>query len=687
MLSDNLIENTNVIVLRNLINNPFKDSWNGSKIYNFVNYSYSTPLMCDRKYYARATIKSDTANITAVMYIQGGAIPGPRGTASTANTEITISGVYYATTSATDFPTTHSSIFNIPHVSTATNYAKDLILYDVTELYRFLLGYGVISSDSDLKTWCDNNLECHLPSDPFLVSTSVDGTGKTVFKTGSVMATSFVAGDSLSWYDTRELGNKSLDNYFDNANVVGTYNNLGNGTVVITRIDGLAQESPFYPKHKYILQITNSGSASPGLGGFYYRHASKANGVFVQKFVAKLPVGYNVGYGTNSQGTGPVIKFIGSVAGTGKWEEYTVLYKCGSSGNFSDGGYIYAADGATGVTWYVAYVSNIDITGLDEDLKYFTVMPNKTIFKNGKIFARNFDTQNQFPNSDLTDTNYKLPNSSWYIDTTDGAGDSNYSIVQPVGATSDINWGSSFQCRINSQAKYKLSYWVKGKINASNFLTAINYYDDNGRSYYHTNFVYVNGTATTLTQELKSGDTEIKVASNANWKKRNYSYIGVRGSGRTWGRPCVNSATYSTYTSFTEGSVSGVSGNDTILLAKAYSGPTLAVGTVIVESYAGNTYRFPFSSIRLIDADTWNYAEFYIGNPGTIYDGSDNIDYNNFTGIPFSATSLHFYLNIYTNNSSNPIKFSDIRLEEVSNSPHSERRENKLQFKVYPNLS
>lgn len=105
--------------------------------------------------------------------------------------------------------------------------------------------------------------------------------------------------------------------YFDVGSGVGIYNNSGNGNVTHTRVSAADQASPFYPEHKYVLKITTNGTATPGAGGFIAQHIAAANKIFVEKFVAKIPVGYNIVFAYNPQGTGSSVTYLTPTAGTG----------------------------------------------------------------------------------------------------------------------------------------------------------------------------------------------------------------------------------------------------------------------------------------------------------------------------------------------------------------------------------
>jgi len=120
---------------------------------------------------------------------------------------------------------------------------------------------------------------------------------------------------------------------------------------------------------------------------------------------------------------------LSSAAGTGDWEEYSVLYKCGTDGTFSSGGHI-AITGSnnTSVTWYLAYVNDCDITS-DENLKNYSILKNKTKIKNGYLFDKEINCSNILPNGDcFKQENSMLPN-GWSYDTSDYAGNSKCSLV------------------------------------------------------------------------------------------------------------------------------------------------------------------------------------------------------------------------------------------------------------------
>lgn len=167
---------------------------------------------------------------------------------------------------------------------------------------------------------------------------------------------------------------------------------------------------------------------------------------------------------------------------------------------------------STSVTWYVAYINNCDITH-DESLKNYAVLNNKDIIKDNKLFSKNFDETNIFPNGDGSDTSMVLPDGySW--DTTDVAGNAKASISIGVGAKGLSLIGGYMNIKPN--CRYKLSCWVKCKGDMTNYLLGVPYYVDNLQISASLVF-YMPGTLTNLTADLNPGDTTVSVASTANW--------------------------------------------------------------------------------------------------------------------------------------------------------------------------
>lgn len=148
------------------------------------------------------------------------------------------------------------------------------------------------------------------------------------------------------------------------ANGISVYNNNGNGTVRVER----AADVNLPNKSGYKLKITTSGPASPGLGGFYFSTGTRANAVFITRFIAWAPVGYYIEWATNPIGNGSSSKWLTNNLGTGDWEEYAYYVKCGSSGTFHGTNHFYlgGGDGSLPVTWYLAFATVYDAGSIDD---------------------------------------------------------------------------------------------------------------------------------------------------------------------------------------------------------------------------------------------------------------------------------------------------------------------------------
>lgn len=145
-------------------------------------------------------------------------------------------------------------------------------------------------------------------------------------------------------------------------NGIGIYNNSGNGMVAVERVADINLPN----QSGYKIKITTvQGSVSPGLGGFTFNTQTRANAVFITRFIAWVPVGYRIEWATNAGAGG---KWLTNNVGTGDWEEYAFHVKCASSGTFSSTNYFYLAggDGSLPVTWYLAFATVYDAGSIDD---------------------------------------------------------------------------------------------------------------------------------------------------------------------------------------------------------------------------------------------------------------------------------------------------------------------------------
>jgi hypothetical protein len=144
--------------------------------------------------------------------------------------------------------------------------------------------------------------------------------------------------------------------FIEGSNGISVYNNSNNGTVTITR----TSSSTVPNDSRKMLTIKNTGTASPYCGGFTFATTCGYRKIFITRIIAKIPVGRDITFHTNSIGTGGTQKWLTPTKGTGDWQEYICKVYCGTA-NFSST-HFFAITGNYNVTWYLAYATVFDVT-------------------------------------------------------------------------------------------------------------------------------------------------------------------------------------------------------------------------------------------------------------------------------------------------------------------------------------
>lgn len=159
------------------------------------------------------------------------------------------------------------------------------------------------------------------------------------------------------------------------SNSCSVYNNSGNGLVTITRISMTAPNDS-----NYVLEVKNTGTASPGCGGFTFVTLTGYRKIFVTRIIAKIPTGYRIEWASNNIGSGGSSKWLTPTAGTGDWCEYIYKVTCGTA-SFSTTNFFYliGALGTTAapLTWHVAYATVFDVTSSE---RYTTTIDANGIY-------------------------------------------------------------------------------------------------------------------------------------------------------------------------------------------------------------------------------------------------------------------------------------------------------------------
>ena len=107
----------------------------------------------------------------------------------------------------------------------------------------------------------------------------------------------------------------------------------------------------------YSARIVTNGAASPGAGGMLLNILPAApGGIVVLQINAKIPTGYSLaagGVGQQYTGIGSITR-ADTLAGTGAWKSYYLVYYIGDTGTFSQTAFLYLnGSNNTSVTWYV----------------------------------------------------------------------------------------------------------------------------------------------------------------------------------------------------------------------------------------------------------------------------------------------------------------------------------------------
>ncbi|ODM52220.1 hypothetical protein BFF93_15670 [Elizabethkingia meningoseptica] len=151
-------------------------------------------------------------------------------------------------------------------------------------------------------------------------------------------------------------------------NGLNVYNNLGNGTVEVFNWAASSVNAPTKSPNIVICRY-NGGGASPYLGGFYFGAPTRANAVLVVRLIMRLDVGYQISEHRNATGDGSTFDWVTPVDGTGNWQEYIGILRCGATGTFSSSMFFAIAGANKVIETYIAYASVFDVTDVDKYLE------------------------------------------------------------------------------------------------------------------------------------------------------------------------------------------------------------------------------------------------------------------------------------------------------------------------------
>ena len=171
-------------------------------------------------------------------------------------------------------------------------------------------------------------------------------------------------------YASGKCLNRDVD-FREGYNGISVYNNSGNtGGMYLTLFSNIYNAPTSSPYCLVYGFPNNGGETSPGLGGFTFATATRANAVFVTRMILKIPVGVYIDFASNAYGDGGYRTWITPTVGTGKFEEYICVVKCGASGLFQSTNYYYFLGSIGGAFEVIgAYASVFDMTDVDKFLE------------------------------------------------------------------------------------------------------------------------------------------------------------------------------------------------------------------------------------------------------------------------------------------------------------------------------
>lgn len=189
-------------------------------------------------------------------------------------------------------------------------------------------------------------------------------------------------------------------------NNITRYNNAGTEGVQIYRrgFSGIPNNTGYAA---IINTNTSRGNTTPGAGGFYFGNGARYGAIFMYKLVALIPSGKHLQFTSNAIGDGGINEWLTDNVGTGKWEEYYCLIKCGESGTLSSSGFFYIEEYGN-VEWYLSYATVYDVFGDNSQI-------NKTTYET-KITQLESSISLKASQTDLNNTTERVRQAEIKID-------------------------------------------------------------------------------------------------------------------------------------------------------------------------------------------------------------------------------------------------------------------------------
>lgn len=190
-----------------------------------------------------------------------------------------------------------------------------------------------------------------------------------------------------------------------------------------------------------------------------------------------------------------------------------------------------------------------------------------------------------------------------------------------TGGYADIGTDEFFP--VDASKKYRFEFDLKSSSNVGTMYAMLLFYDVDKYSVSAGDHMYYSGTLTTLTQDLKAGDTVVHLADVSNYKtygtsshQRALKFWDYRN---TFGY-LYPPETYSRNTLWSawtdDNSINKT--NNTITLATAYTGATKPAGTYVSQGNSGGTYKYSAIVGSKVPTEWTHYVGYF---NGTDYSG------------------------------------------------------------------
>ena len=187
---------------------------------------------------------------------------------------------------------------------------------------------------------------------------------------------------------------------------------------------------------------------------------------------------------------------------------------------------------------------------------------------------------------------------------------------------------------VNANEKYKFEFDMMSQSNAGTMYAMLLFYDVDKKEIVASNHMYYAASLTTLTRDLKAGDTVIYLADASGYKT--YGTSGHLRALIFW--DYKNSFGYlyppETYSkNYIDGAWTDDSAidktNNIITLAKAYTGPTRPAGTYVSQGSSGSTYKYSGIIGSKVPVEWTHYTGYF--------DGTDYSGENKYSKFPPAA--------------------------------------------------